>query len=279
MNESKLAAGPGGVETLRAHVDRLDDQILDLVIERSALSGAIAAAKANNGDGGEKAAPDRIAMRAARETQVLRRLVNATRGRVDPGLVVEVWRALMGANLRAQTPFDVWVGPGADPVGVWDVARSHFGAGANLFRAPDARSALQKVIDNPFAVAVLPFPGAAGGGGWWPILVESKSADLRIAQALPCRVEDGKPPEAAVVARVPLEPAGEDETLVIALDERYRAPRALAEAGLKIEEIERARAQALYRIPGFVAEDDSRIQMARGRLDGLKVVGSFSRVV
>ncbi|MET0546759.1 MAG: chorismate mutase [Caulobacterales bacterium] len=278
MTDTKFAAGPGGVETLRVQVDKIDSQILDLLIERAGLSGAIAAAKLKQ-PGAPAIEAGALAMRPAREVQVLRRLLEMAQGRLDPALVVETWRGLMTSNLRSQTPFDVWVAPGADPVVIWDLARRHFGGGAPLNRAIDARGALQKVIENPLSIAVLPFPGSVGSGGWWPILVESKSADLRIVAALPCHAETGKPPEAAVVARIALEPAGQDETLLISLDERGRAPKMLQESGLKAEEIERARAQALYRIPEFVSENDERIQFARGRLDGLRVVGSFSRVV
>jgi len=276
MSDNVLA-GPGGIDALRSRVDQIDDQILNLVIERAGLSGAIAAAKANQAGLTDSAGA--LAMRPGREAQVLRRLINASKGRLDPILVAEVWRNLMTSNLRAQTPFDVWVSPGVDPVVVWDLARRHFSAGAPMQRTTDARSALTRVIENPSSVAVLPFPGNVGSGGWWPILVESKSADLRIVAALPAYSEVGKMPEAAVVARVPLESAGEDETLMITLDEKGRAARVLSEAGLKFEEIERARSQALYRVFDFVAENDPRIVFARGRLDGLRVVGAFSRVV
>ncbi len=276
MNDNVLA-GPGGIDALRSKVDQIDDQILNLVIERAGLSGAIAAAKFNQP--AAVSPPNSLAMRPGREVQVLRRLINASRGRLDPVLVAEVWRNLMTSNLRAQTPFDVWVSPGVDPVVVWDLARRHFSAGAPLQRTTDARSALTRVIENPNSVAVLPFPGNVGSGGWWPILVESKSADLRIVAALPAYADGGKIPDAAVVARVPLEPAGEDETLIITLDEKGRSARVLAETGLKFEEIERARSQALYRVFDFVAENDPRIVFARGRLDGLRVVGAFSRVV
>ena len=276
MSDNVLA-GPGGIDALRSRVDQIDDQILNLVIERAGLSGAIAAAKANQAGLTDSAGA--LAMRPGREAEVLRRLINASKGRLDPILVAEVWRNLMTSNLRAQTPFDVWVSPGVDPVVVWDLARRHFSAGAPMQRTTDARSALTRVIENPSSVAVLPFPGNVGSGGWWPILVESKSADLRIVAALPAYSEVGKMPEAAVVARVPLESAGEDETLMITLDEKGRAARVLSEAGLKFEEIERARSQALYRVFDFVAENDPRIVFARGRLDGLRVVGAFSRVV
>ena len=258
MSDNVLA-GPGGIDALRSRVDQIDDQILNLVIERAGLSGAIAAAKANQAGLTDSAGA--LAMRPGREAEVLRRLINASKGRLDPILVAEVWRNLMTSNLRAQTPFDVWVSPGVDPVVVWDLARRHFSAGAPMQRTTDARSALTRVIENPSSVAVLPFPGNVGSGGWWPILVESKSADLRIVAALPAYSEVGKMPEAAVVARVPLESAGEDETLMITLDEKGRAARVLSEAGLKFEEIERARSQALYRVFDFVA---ARPNLIRG---------------
>ena len=274
MSDNVLA-GPGGIDALRSKVDQIDDQILNLVIERAGLSGAIAAAKAQSGG----AEAPKLAMRPGREVQILRRLIAAGKGKADPVLIAELWRNLMTSNLRAQTPFDVWVSPGVDPVVVWDLARRHFSAGAPMQRTTDARTALNRVIENPNSVAVLPFPGNVGSGGWWPILVESKSADLRIVAALPAYADGGKTPEAAVVARVPLEAAGEDETLIITLDEKGRAARVLAETGLKCEEIERARSQALYRVSEFIAETDPRIVFARGRLDGLRVVGAFSRVV
>ena len=62
------------LDNLRAEIDKIDQQILDLLIERSAVVRLIGDVKGDRLDG-------RSALRPAREAQILRRLAERACGR------------------------------------------------------------------------------------------------------------------------------------------------------------------------------------------------------
>ena len=192
--------------------------------------------------------------------------------------MIEIWRALIADNLRRQTSVEVFVGGALDPVRLFDMARRHFGAGARITRAEDARGTLTRMLETPAAAAVLPFPSRSGAGGWWPILAESRFRDAAIVAGLPLR-GDGEPEGAVVTIGAPLEKAGQDHSLVLAFDPHHKLVRALNEAHLKGTEVARVNATVLIRFDEFVGTDDPRlIPMAKAGLDGLRVVGVYARV-
>jgi hypothetical protein len=127
---------------------------------------------------------------------------------------------------------------------------------------------------------VLPWPGQSGAGGWWPALSESRHHRLALIAGLPLRGPLGVDPEAAIFAQnVTLAPAGEDITIALAYDKHHRAARALVEAGFKAREVARSEPTVLFRLEGFIPADDVRvISLARGGLDGFRIVGSYARV-
>lgn len=261
------------LENLRAEIDRLDDRILTLLGERAGLAEALRQAKA----GAQGGAP----IRPAREVALMRRLIAQAPASVDRELIVEIWRALISASVRRQADLEVLVAGATDPVRQFDLARRHFGSGARINREVDARTALSRLLDGAPTVAVLPWPGSSGPGGWWPILAESRYHGLGIIGGLPINLTaPGDEPEAAVVATDPvLEPAGGDTSLAIAFDPHYRCARALVEAHLPGREIARARTLVLVRLEGFVVGDDPRLPAAaRLGLDGLRVIGCYARI-
>lgn len=261
------------MDNLRGEIDRLDDQILSLMGMRASYAAELRRAKATGGG----PAP----IRPAREVALMRRLLtHAPRG-VERELIVEVWRALIGASVRAQADLEVLVAGATEPVRQFDLARRHFGAGARIQRMDDARAALSRLLDGAASVAVLPWPGVTGPGGWWPILAESRYHRLAIIGALPINpAAPGEEPEAAVVALDPaLEPAGGDMTFAVAFDPHHRCVRALADAHLPGRELSRARQLVLIRLEGYLTPDDPRMPAAvRAGLDGLRIIGCYARI-
>lgn len=261
------------VAAQQAELDALDVQILALVTRRLKAEDTLTDAR--------KAAGEPFAVRPARETALLRRLIAKNDGALEPDMVAELWRVLIGAHLRRQGPIDISVAGGADPVRLFDVARRHFGARTRIQRALDPRAALMQAVENPNTLAVVPWPAAGGPGGWWPALTESRFHKLVLIAGLPLRGAPGVEPEAGVFALgAPLEAAGGDVTLALAFDQHRRAARILADAGFAAHEVARSEPRVLYRIDGFVAPDDIRVStLARGGgVDGFRVVGSFARV-
>jgi len=261
MTES-APAGP------RAEIEAIDLELLALLKRRMSAAETLAAA-----GGG-------YPVRPALDVGAMRRLITASDSAVEPELIVELWRVLIGAEGRKLGPIDVVVGGGADPVRLHDVARRHFGARTRIHRAPDPRVALTRAVEEPNMVAVVPWPAATGAGGWWPALSESKYHRLALIAGLPLRGAGETPPDAALFAQgAPIEPAGGDVTLAMAHDPHHRVQRILAEAGFNGREIARSEPKVLLQLEGFVAPTDVRVTtLARGGLDGFRVVGSYARV-
>lgn len=264
MSESEQQLPLNSVEATRAEIEAIDGQILALLTRRLKASDGLGA------DGG--------GVRPAEEIALMRRLIAAATDPVEPDLVVELWRVLLGAQLRRRGPVDVAVAGGADPVRLFDVARRHFGARSRIQRATDPRAALMKAVESQNTVAVVPWPSATGAGGWWPTLSESRFHKLTLIAALPMR--GTADPEAALFAGdARLAAAGGDVTIVLGHDPHHRATKALQEAGINGREIARSEPKVLLRIEDFASADDARLaRLARGGLDGLRVVGSFARV-
>lgn len=262
------------LERARRAIDGVDDRLLALVAERAALAAEIAAAKGKI---------DGSPMRPAREIALLRRLIAAAPAALEKALVVEVWRALIGDNLRRQKGIEVFVGGSAggalDQLKLYDVARRHFGAGVRISTLPDPRTVLTRMVETPAAAAVLPFPGRAGAGLWWPILSERKFHDAVVAAALPLIGDGGEPQAALLTTGVPLEEAGGDTTLAFAQDPNHRLVRGLNEGKLQGREIARAGTAVLIQLDGYVSPNDPRlVPFARAGLDGLRVVGCYARL-
>ncbi|HRP10061.1 MAG TPA: chorismate mutase [Terricaulis sp.] len=258
------------MESIRREIDRLDDAILALVAERLRLGEGIAAAK-----------PAGLPLRPGREITMMRRLIAAAPAHLDRDLVVELWRALIAANVRRQRVIDVVVGGGrGDPTRLYDIARRHFGARARIQHVGEPQAALQKVLEKPEdCVAVTPWATAPGVGSWWPALSESRYARLHLIAGLPVAGPIGDDPEASVFAAAEPEEAGGDVTLILAFDPPHRAQRALNEAGLTGKEVTRSEPRIMLRVEGFIAPHDPRAAALTSQgLEGVRVIGSYARV-
>lgn len=269
MNDAPTPPGDS-LDSIRREIDRLDDAILSLVAERLRLGDSIAAAK-----------PAGLPLRPGREITMLRRLIAEAPAHMERDLVLELWRALIAANVRRQRAIDVVIGGGrGDATRLFDVARRHFGARARIVNVGEPQAALQKAAEKPEdCVAVTPWPTAPGVGSWWPALSESRFAKLHLIAGLPVGAPASDDPEACVFAAAEAEEAGGDVTLILAFDAHHRAQRALKEAGLEGKEVARSEPRIILRIEGYVAAHDPRAAALTGHgLDGVRVIGSYARV-
>jgi len=211
------------LDELRAEIDRIDGEILELLIRRIRLAGDIARRKAEHGDG--------PVVRPAREAAILRRLVELAAGRFPADALVRIWRELFAATGRAQRPYAVAVH--ARSCAEREVVRDHLGSVVPLLRADSCAHALRLVRDGRAELAVLPLDEATAG--WWWRFAEAGGDGLGAAARLPFLVRGDDLPPLFLVGRVPLEPSGRDRTLLALLTEhglsRSRLAEVLARAG------------------------------------------------
>lgn len=253
------------LEELRRRIDRVDDALHDLLIERSEIVLRIGRTKEDNGAPGF--------FRPAREAAILRRLVERHRGPLPKAALIGVWRQLMGAMLSLQEPLAVCVYADPQVAGLWTLAHDHFSAVARVAAADSAGAALLAVTSGKAAVGVLPLPRADEADPWWPLLLKDGAGRARVAARLPFgppEVVKGVRAEALAVACVPPRATGKDRSLFV-LETAAKVSQGglaaavkavgfdLAFAAAKVEP--RAPATWLYLIEleGMVGEDDRRL--------------------
>jgi chorismate mutase len=194
------------LEHLRAEIDRIDQEILDLLIERSAVVRQIGDVKGDRLDG-------RSALRPAREAQILRRLAERASGRFPAPVLVRMWRELIAAQTRLQGPLSVAVFAREEgALQVWDLARDHFGSATAMVPVDRALQALRALGDGSATVAVLPLPH--DDESWWVSLMSDHDPRLRAFARLPFVSSHGDEPRALAIGQLEVEPSGDDLALL-----------------------------------------------------------------
>jgi chorismate mutase len=257
--KSNAASEPApSLEAVRARLDELDGELLRLVDERASLARVVAAAKRARGEG------DRFALRPARETEILRRLIASERKAASPSLIVRIWRELIGDSLSVQGPFHINVWGGRDPGRTVELARHRFGAAPPLRQTAKAEDALAEAR-KPGGVAVC---ALSPDSAWWGRLLAEPS--LRVFAALPCLAAWG-PMGALAVAAVDVEPTGADRTFWVtdAPGSASAVEAALSRDGVAADLLLEAGGLKLFMLAGFYQADDARLARAPGRLSGI----------
>jgi chorismate mutase len=248
------------LDQVRARIDAVDAELLRLIDERAALAEAVQKAKRDAGQG------DRFGLRPARETQVLHRLLAMTRKAADAGLVVRLWREIMGHNLNRQGAFHVaaWGGR-TGAARITELARQRFGQSVYL-RMVDKPEMLLSQAKNPGGVGV---GLLTNDSAWWArLLVEPK---LTAFAVLPCLATWGAP-EALAVAEVEMEPSGTaDETLWVTDSSKqpWEIEIDLSRDGVAARLLTEANGLKLFSLAGFYMKTDERLARAPGRLTGV----------
>ena len=166
---------------LRGELDRIDDQILDLIERRLSASADIAARKDAEGD-------RHLKVRPKRQVHIVDRL-KARSERAAPGLIEQVWREIMAHSLQAQALTELVLAPSDQPELLEARVRAYFGSAAPIRWAASTSHAIRSALVGE-AIAIVPEPLPASQG------------ELRVFDIL--RTDDGKP-VAYAVGRVAVE--------------------------------------------------------------------------
>jgi chorismate mutase len=258
MAEVKPTPAPLSLDEVRKRIDAIDAELLRLVDERAAIGRAVAAAKAAAGDAG------RFGLRPGREAQVMRRILAMPREGARDGLVVRVWREMIGESLAIQGPFHLSVWGGRDPLRAAELARQRFGTSPPLVQAAKPEDALA-AARTPGGVAIC---ALTSDNAWWGrLLAEPK---LKVFAALPCLSAWG-PLSAVAVAEVDVEPTGDDFTFWVtdAPQSATAIEDALSRDGVAATPLIEAGGLKLFMLSGYYQADDPRLARAPGGLSGV----------
>jgi chorismate mutase len=158
---------------LRRDIDRIDEEMHALLIERSEIIGRLIAVKKSEETGS--------AFRPAREAEMMRRLVARHHGILPLDTAESIWRVIISTFTYVQAPFAVHADFSAGDALMRDSARFHFGFTVPFEPHLGASSVVEAVSESRGDLGLVPAFAVAGAGPWWAAL-EFASAPKIIAR-------------------------------------------------------------------------------------------------
>jgi chorismate mutase len=158
---------------LRREIDRIDESMHGLLMERGEIIDRLIATKQTQETGS--------AFRPAREADMMRRLVDRHKGTLPLDTAESIWRVIISTFTYVQAPFSVHADLSAGDAAMRDSARFHFGFTVPFVPHADAASVVASVSDSRGDLGLVPAFGVAGAGAWWNAL-ESDSTPKIIAR-------------------------------------------------------------------------------------------------
>lgn len=218
---------PEKLQQLRAEIDAIDNRMHDLLRARADIVHRVRAVK------GKQA----LFIRPGREATMLYALLARKQGKIPPGLITSLWRAMIGAFTMQEGALRVAVTVGTGKADLWDLTRDFYGCVTPLFPHATPDRTLRALIAGKAEVAIMPLPARHDPQPWWRLLAQHP--DLRIFARLPFDLRDmprnngrGNKTGALAVARINPEATGDDHGLILARV-KNRATAASSRAALK----------------------------------------------
>ena len=159
---------------LRKEIDRIDEAMHELLMERAGIIDRLIAVKRSQDSGTS-------AFRPAREAEMMRRLVKRHKGILPLDTVESIWRVIISTFTYVQAPFSVHADLSAGDALMRDSARFHFGFTVPFVPHMGAAGVVAAVSDSKGDLGLVPAFAVASAGAWWSAL-EFDSAPKIIAR-------------------------------------------------------------------------------------------------
>ncbi|WP_375457978.1 chorismate mutase [uncultured Enterovirga sp.] len=189
-------AGDGpetALAALRSEIDRIDEAMHRLLMERGEIIDRLIATKGTVASGS--------AFRPEREAAMMRVLAGRHRGLLPFDAPESIWRVIISTFTYVQAPYGVHADIGAGDAAMRDSARFHFGFTTPLVTHPEAASVILAVARSRGDLGLVA-PGSAQGA-WWRALEDPNGP--KVIARLPFTDRPGHPAGTPilVVSKVP----------------------------------------------------------------------------
>jgi chorismate mutase len=164
--------GAPSLGDLRREIDRIDEAMHRLLIQRGDIIDQLIAAKQTQETGS--------AFRPAREADMMRRLVERHRGILPLDTVESIWRVIIATFTYVQAPFSVHADLSAGDAAMRDAARFHFGFTVPFVPHMGASGVVAAVTASKGDLGLVPASAVAGAGtgAWWTMLEGEGAAKI-----------------------------------------------------------------------------------------------------
>ena len=151
---------PPTLADLRREIDRIDEAMHRLLMERGEIIDTLIATK--------KTAESGSAFRPAREADMMKRLVERHRGILPLDTAESIWRVIIATFTYVQAPFSVHADLSAGEAAMRDTARFHFGFTVPFVTHMGAGGVVAAIAASRGDLGLVPATGASGA--WWTAL-------------------------------------------------------------------------------------------------------------
>jgi chorismate mutase len=148
---------------LRKEIDRIDEAMHELLMERGEIIDRLIAAKRSQDTGTS-------AFRPAREAEMMQRLVKRHKGLLPLDTVESIWRVIISTFTYVQAPFSVHADLSAGDALMRDSARFHFGFTVPFVPHMGAAGVVAAVSASKGDLGLVPAVDVASAGAWWSAL-------------------------------------------------------------------------------------------------------------
>jgi chorismate mutase len=147
---------------LRQEIDRIDESMHRLLMERGEIIDRLIAVKKSQESGS--------AFRPAREAEMMRRLVKRHKGILPLDTAESIWRVIIATFTYVQAPFSVHADLSAGDALMRDSARFHFGFTVPFVPHMGAAGVVASVSASKGDLGLVPALAVASAGAWWSAL-------------------------------------------------------------------------------------------------------------
>jgi chorismate mutase len=263
---------PPALADLRAEIDRIDETMHRLLMERGDIIDRLIAVKKTSESGS--------AFRPGREAAMMRALAARHAGLLPLDTAESIWRVIIATFTYVQAPFAVHADISGGDAPMRDTARFHFGFTVPYRPHESAATVIAAVAKARGDLGIFRLDQGVSAGAWWRDLVGDKRP--KVIARLPFIERPGHPAGTPVfVVSKPLADAAvRDVVLYAASFERWGARDAAAVKGLDCEVIASAGSSrglsVLLATPGGIAAGELQAAVAGAGLAGLDEIGSHA---
>jgi chorismate mutase len=205
---------PPDLSALRAEIDRIDEAMHRLLIERGEIIDRLIAVKKTSESGS--------AFRPGREAAMMRALAARHRGLLPLDTAESIWRVIIATFTYVQAPYAVHADISGGDAPMRDSARFHFGFTVPYHAHPSAAAVIAAVARSRGDLGIFRLDQGASAGAWWRELAGEGSP--KVIARLPFIERPGHPAGTPVfvIAKPLADAAARDVVLYAARLERWQ---------------------------------------------------------
>lgn len=150
---------PINLADLRAQIDRIDEAMHRLLMERGEIIDRLIAVKKTSESGS--------AFRPGREAAMMRALAERHRGLLPLDTVESIWRVIIATFTYVQAPYGVHADISGGDEPMRDSARFHFGFTVPYHAHPSAAAVIRAVARSRGDLGIFRLDQGVSAGAWW----------------------------------------------------------------------------------------------------------------